>query len=470
MKKGCLLIAYIVFCTALSVKADIIGMKTEIPAGEKISMVLNPGVEASITWDNGRVEEVVFDGTPMEITVKSDTFTIKSQQSITDLCLPGCRLVSLNPEGAGDNLQRLYCQNNLLTSLDLRKNTALQELNCEGNRLSSLNVEPCVAITLLNCALNDLASLDLGMLSDIKTLVCAGNDIDELDLARLTGIEQLWCQSNKLSELSLSGYAKLHGVFAFSNGLQEVSFSGTPGLKEIWLDRNNLTTLDLSGVPDLEILSINNNNLIAVKLNGSNKSALKRFYAHYNSLFFNSFPTIYNKIDGKYTMKAVLSVQDPYMTLDKVEINKPADFAPFFAANAWGVKHNTVPVWKTTDGSVLVNSVDYTTGINNVYTFHKALDGVYAEVTLPEYPDVTLKTSSFIVYNGADGIQPVESRDNLNIVATGGALQVVTEIPQNVSIYSVSGVAVDNRIVDGLYDWNLPSGIYLVNGIKVVIP
>ena len=59
------------------------------------------------------------------------------------------------------NLIALYCENNMLTSLDLRKNTKLELLDCQNNHISSLHIEKCTALVEFNCRNNRLSSLNL---------------------------------------------------------------------------------------------------------------------------------------------------------------------------------------------------------------------------------------------------------------------------------------------------------------------
>jgi hypothetical protein len=55
----------------------------------------------------------------------------------------------------------LICSENLLTSLDLSKNTALLRLFCNNNHLTSLGLSSLTALNLLYCGGNQLSSLDI---------------------------------------------------------------------------------------------------------------------------------------------------------------------------------------------------------------------------------------------------------------------------------------------------------------------
>ena len=58
-------------------------------------------------------------------------------------------------------LERLYCNDNQLTRLDVSNNTALTELYCSDNQLTSLDVSNNTALIWLGCDNNQLTSLDV---------------------------------------------------------------------------------------------------------------------------------------------------------------------------------------------------------------------------------------------------------------------------------------------------------------------
>lgn len=81
------------------------------------------------------------------------------------------KLTSLNVNGMGisslkgieylTSLESLYCDNNSLTELDLRENTALKFLSCENNKLTSLNLKGLSLLEELRCRNNNLTEIDL---------------------------------------------------------------------------------------------------------------------------------------------------------------------------------------------------------------------------------------------------------------------------------------------------------------------
>lgn len=70
-------------------------------------------------------------------------------------------------------LEYLYCYDNELTVLDLRRNTKLKELNCSTNRLTVLDLSQNPKLKRVICSDNALTALDLSHnpeLEDVELL------------------------------------------------------------------------------------------------------------------------------------------------------------------------------------------------------------------------------------------------------------------------------------------------------------
>ena len=72
-------------------------------------------------------------------------------------------------------LTRLYCDNNVLTNLDLSKNTKLTDLSCNKNQLTALDVSQNTALAVLVYANNQLTSLDLSQNPQLMSLSYGNN-------------------------------------------------------------------------------------------------------------------------------------------------------------------------------------------------------------------------------------------------------------------------------------------------------
>ena len=60
-------------------------------------------------------------------------------------------------------LETLDCDQHLLTSIDLSKNTALKKIQISSNDLTSLDVSNCTALEELYCSSNKITKLDVSM-------------------------------------------------------------------------------------------------------------------------------------------------------------------------------------------------------------------------------------------------------------------------------------------------------------------
>ena len=101
-------------------------------------------------------------------------------------------------------LERLSCDSNQLTTLDVSKNTALKELYCGWNQLTTLGVSNNTALTVLSCYKNQLTALDVSKNTALERLYCHENQLTALDVSKNTALTYLHCESNQLTSLDVS--------------------------------------------------------------------------------------------------------------------------------------------------------------------------------------------------------------------------------------------------------------------------
>jgi hypothetical protein len=114
-------------------------------------------------------------------------------------------------------LIRLECNYNLLTSLDLSKNTAMKHLDCASSQLTSLDVSKNTALTYLNCEGNQLSSLDVSGCIELESLIGTDNRLLTLDVSNNTALTDLWCDYNELTSLDISNNTALMGLVCANN-------------------------------------------------------------------------------------------------------------------------------------------------------------------------------------------------------------------------------------------------------------
>ena len=125
------------------------------------------------------------------------------------------------------NLEKLYCDNNQLTSLDVSQNKALKYLNCSENQLTSLDVSENIALQKLSCYRNQLTSLDVSQNTQLKELRCYGNQLTSLDVSKNPALVWLSCTRNQLTSLDLSQNHALENLQVMENCLTSLDLSPT---------------------------------------------------------------------------------------------------------------------------------------------------------------------------------------------------------------------------------------------------
>ena len=445
------------------VSADEISMHTSAAIGEKLSIALNENVKATLTWGDGVSEEISFQGDEVQITVKHQDFTLKSDQSITSLYCADCSLTELNVKNA-PALQALICSGNQLTDLDLSANSGLKNLDCSGNLLTALTFNKCPELVFINVADNQMDKLYTSSLPDLKTLICSNNKFTSLSLSSQKKLETLWCQGNEITSINIAPTARPVQVCAFDNQLATLKTDALDEVKELWLDNNKLKTLNLSET-HVEVVSVSNNLLTSITWNEDDKESLKAFYADGNELMINSLPTLFKK-DTLITYN--IDNQRPYHLVDQINVGERLDVNDLVRKNAWGYTARPDIVWKDEQGTELKRNEDFKY-LNGVFTFHKPFKSIHAEVTSPLYPGAMMGFADLQVLDPT-GIEDVAVNQNLQIVAEAGQIQLTTPVGIMVRIYNVSGNLVVNSSVEaGTSSWNLPAGLYVVNGKKVLL-
>lgn len=101
------------------------------------------------------------------------------------------------------NITELYCQLNVLTTLDLSQNIALVHLECWENPLISLNLTHCLSLEYLEAEHTQLANIDLSNNINLTTLFLSDSQLASLDLTHNINLEIFSCWINQLTFLDL---------------------------------------------------------------------------------------------------------------------------------------------------------------------------------------------------------------------------------------------------------------------------
>ena len=207
-----------------------------------------------------------------------------SGKSITDL--KGIQLLT--------GTKKLYCDNNAISTLDVRSLGKLELLYCQNNLLTSLNISGCTRLKGVYCYNNLLTSLDAGECTALQVLTCYDNRITDLDVADCTPLRILRCQNNRLTELDVTKNTNLDTLLCYSNRLTALNLSGAhPKLKTTSLAQtiSGMTAATATGNAEYPYqIDLNN---AGVELNDLNGILTVKGYAGSSGI-----ETDYNKTTG----------------------------------------------------------------------------------------------------------------------------------------------------------------------------
>jgi hypothetical protein len=144
------------------------------------------------------------------------------------------------------NLTKLSCNNNLITTLDISKNTVLDTLNCSINQLTILDLSKNVILKRLECAENQLTTLDISKNLNLQLLICNANQLKSLDVSKNINLQKLACSNNQLTIFDVSKNVNFTYLECSSNQLITIDVSKNIALKVFLCNSNKLISLDVS--------------------------------------------------------------------------------------------------------------------------------------------------------------------------------------------------------------------------------
>jgi len=216
---------------------------------------------------------------------------------------------------SGNHITHLNCSNNLLTDLDVSKNTALNYLDCSMNYLKNLNVSQNIelselyfhhnqltnldvsknrALSSLACTSNQLKSLDISRNRILTSLICNYNQLTSLDVSANTALVTLNCTSNKLLRLDVSNNLALKGLFCEVNLLTRLDVNKNIILTALFCGSNSLTGLDVSNNTSLISLTCCNNYLTGLDV--SKNIALIELTCYNNNLSIEALNALFGSL------------------------------------------------------------------------------------------------------------------------------------------------------------------------------
>ena len=184
-----------------------------------------------------------------------DSMTAEDASKVTELYVTSSDISDMTGLEFFTGLERLFCGNNALTTLDVSKNTSLRMLYCYDNALTTL-VSKNAALHCLSCYNNALTALDVSENTELLYLYCGNNALTTLDLSENTAMQDLNCEDNYLTTLDLSKNIALQGLGCRGNLLTTLDVSRNTALRFLDCGNNALTELNLGNIESLNSWNI----------------------------------------------------------------------------------------------------------------------------------------------------------------------------------------------------------------------
>lgn len=194
---------------------------------------------------------------------------------------PNLSIADLTGIEAFTSVNLLYCNGNLLTSIDLSSNSALTTLYCNDNQLSTLALSDNPLLSNLHCDNNLLTSLDVTTNPNLQYLHCYENQISTLDISQNSALEELVTGDNNLTSIDVTSNTSLELIDIDQNQISNIDLSQNSALQDFYARNNLLTTLDFSNNTLLDWIVVNGNpNLESIDISNGNNTIVSFFWAH----------------------------------------------------------------------------------------------------------------------------------------------------------------------------------------------
>lgn len=492
---------------------QVVKLTTAKSVGEAVTLRTNQmrkGV--TVDWGNGTTQTYnPTDGEWLTIegTVQGTEITLTASKQLTTLIANDNALTAIDLSGA-TRLRSLFCRNNQLTTLDVTALSALTDLDCANNSIEKLKISASKNPLLenVNLANNGMTSASGATTTrfevaqnNIQQVNISNNAFVSAVLTKNTQLDALYCSNNAFTtKLNLSQNDSLTTLVANGNEIKSITFptsTGLPALQQMIVDNNELSELDFGMSTKLTTLYCTNNQLTQVALPA--KTKLYALACDNNKLTFSSLPTsrympthiTYANQDENVDITAKLKKKSNYYYMpvcpswsDRLDESYLLDLSDWAIDTdgqrtitiTWYGKNRGEEVAALTKASATNKEGDYfpltsSSGYGK-YSFLQPHHEVYCTMTSSIYPELTFKSTVFGVGDESTGIEStiVSTQNDLKFSASNGHLTISAAMPAGIHIYSTAGRTIwKGQIGAGETTISLPTGVYIVNGQKVML-
>lgn len=332
-------------------------------------------------------------------------------------------LTALDLSGCA-KLTDITVDHNMLTTLDVSKNTELLWLNAKDNQIKTITFPATSKLQTLWLDSNELSSINLSGMPDLIDLrlfnctqlrslnVSSNTKLKRLD-AGSTGIYSINVANNPelmILDVSLSNVYSIDvsknpkltqlGVGHLPNSnykLSSIDVSNNPDLFYLNASGNRIKEVDLSKNPELQVLNIWENQLTSIDL--TNNPKVQQILIRDNYLNFNNLPLGDNLTYYIYNPQKPVKVDTEYPKGGELDLSKEVynpDYSIEFSLYLTSSNIHNDP------GKPLVEGEDYSFDKGVVKFLKSQSDSVYCSVTHEKFPDMALKTTKFLVREPED--------------------------------------------------------------------
>ena len=404
-------------------------------------------------------------------------------------------------------LETLFAYNNTHWGDDISfsNNTALKNLWISNINASSINVANNANLEKLRAYDNSLTTLDLSHNGELLWLDVARNKLPEIDLSGNTKLQFFNISNGSDTRTQLDGTEALNHDGSDGDAIKPTTvFSDDEAPIASADDGNSLSDLALpASITDARA---NGNDLHSITGNFANLTNMEFAHNHINGIDLSAAPgaTIESRDNGRtivadcaaFLKKVNGSVQEFKVYFFQLDPNATGNGTVLTLKDSEDLKGDTRRLgtdgmvmdkitWDGTSGSALKNTItpgdmsalDPDDVPGNIVVLNPTSEsGNGAEGTATyTYKTGENSTSEFYLNWSSDGtatgINEIKAEDGVSITNTYGNLTVAGADGTVVGVYDLNGRQVASETISGgeAVITGLTPGIYIVNGVKVVV-
>jgi len=180
------------------------------------------------------------------------------------------------------NLNKLDCYNNQINNLNLDHNISLVDLQCSNNQIETIDISNNISLAIFYCAGNKLTNLDISKNNNLTNLSCYSNQIRNINLDNNTYLSTLDCHNNQIPSLDISTNTALTYIDCSSNKIKDLQISQNRALIQLNCDDNDISSLEINNNKSLTELNCTGNQINFLDV--SHAISLTRLYCGNNKL------------------------------------------------------------------------------------------------------------------------------------------------------------------------------------------